>query len=515
MSRIKSASCPERDASLRKPAHTRRKGDKAEALRRAGRGATTPPDTRRRRPLDLGVEPAPGGTKAFLSHKTTDKVAAKGIADALKLILPKDQVFLSEEIGKAEDYRDAIRLALAQAEFFILLYSDPVADWSWCFYEAGAFSAGKPGAARPIFCLLPVGVEPPSPLANLQCIPATPEDIEQWIRDSLCPILRCRQPNADDLAKSIEAIEKLVNGGSPLRSRMLKPFISIEPSWPGANPRWNDISALPQIDFANAVVSVDQESAQKLGFADTPVGMKLLPLLRRLDCESHSYAGANAFWMQRFFDSLRAAVENRLELQEVAFFRHESGKILRPVVVGTAKSQFGTKVKLSVIFAQSFSVPLTDNPTKIQRLADGVRLGVRTRLEILDKFKGRLADMHRDRMLSRGPEDEIKTASPVGLRVLLALDAIWQEAMAHGFRPDQQAPTLFERADEQTAYEVVRNRGVALWTELKAAAAAEDGSDSDNYSQTERLLGGLEKLNDAYIKLALPRLQALLGAAAT
>ena len=61
----------------------------------------------------------------------------------------------------------------------------------------------------------------------------------------------------------------------------------------------------------------------------------------------------------------------------------------------------------------------------------------------------------------------------------------------------------------------MRNRGIALWTELKAAAAAEDGSGSDNYSQTERLLGDLEKLNDAYIKLALPRLQALLGAAAT
>jgi TIR domain-containing protein len=487
-----------------------------EAPRGAGRSATTPFSMRRQRPLGLDIERATVGTKAFLSHKSIDKVAAEGIADALKLIVPKDQVFLSEEIEKAEDYRDAISLALTEAEFFILLYSDPAADWSWCFYEAGAFSTGRPSeTARPIFCLLPVGVEPPSPLANLQSIPATPADIEQWIRNSLCPILGCRQPNADDLAKTIEAIGKLVNGGSPLCSHTLKPFISIEPSWPGANPNWNDITALPRIDFANAVVSIDQKSAQQLGFTETPVGMKLLALLRRLDCESDTYAGENAFWMQRFFDSLRAAVENRLEFQEVAFFRHESGKILRPIVVSTAKNQTGTKVTLSVIFPQSFSVPLTDNPTTIQRLADGARLGVRTRLEILDKFKGRLADMQHDRMLSYGPEDEIKTRSLVGLRVLLALDAIWQEAMAHGFRPDQHAPTLFERADEQRQYEAVRNNGIALWTELKAAAAAEDQSGSETYPQTERLLGELEKTNDAYLKLALPRLQALLGAAAT
>ena len=481
------------------------------------RVASPVPDPPRRQPARFEGAPAALPTRAFLSHKSIDAKVAEGIAQALSLIIPTDQIFLSEEIRKGEDYRQAITQALAQAEFFILLYSDPHKDWSWCFYEAGSFVSAdrRPGSKRPVFCLLPAGVEPPAPLQNLQCIPADPDDIEQWIRNNLCSILQCQQPKASALAQAVEKIEALVNGASPLRWHTLKPRITIEPRWPDANPNWGAICDLPRIDFANAVVSIDDDSAQKLGFTDTPAGMRLLPLLRRLDCESGSYVGENAFWMQRFFESLRAAVEDRMELQEVAFFRHESGRILRPVVVSVAKNHPGTRCTLSVIFAQSFSVPLTDNPTTIQRLADGVRLGVRTRLEILDQFKGHMADIHRDKVLSSAPEDVVGTGSPVGLRVLLALDAIWQEATSHGFRPNLHAPTLFEKPEEQKAYEAVRDRGIALWAQLKAAAAAEDGSRTGQYPETERLLGELAKVNDAYMKLALPRLQALLDASAT
>jgi hypothetical protein len=478
--------------------------------------APTVPDGRRPQPARIEGAGAALPTRAFLSHKSIDAKAAAGIAEALSLIIPTDQIFLSEEIRKGEDYRQAITEALGQAEFFILLYSDPHKDWSWCFYEAGSFVSAdrRPRSKRPVFCLLPAGVEPPAPLQNLQCIPANPDDIDQWIRNNLCAILQCQQPKAAALAQAVEKIGALVNGASPLRWHTLKPRIMIEPSWPDANPKWCAICDLPRIDFANAVVSIDDDSAQKLGFTDTPVDMRLLPLLRRLDCESHSYAGENAFWMQRFFESLRAAVEDRMELQEVAFFRHESGKILRPVVVSVAKNHAGTRCTLSVIFAQSFSVPLTDNPTTIQRLADGVRLSVRTRLEILDRFKGHMAEIHRDKVLSSSPEDALGTASPVGLRVLLALDAIWQEATAHGFRPNLHAPTLFEKPDEQKAYEAVRDRGIALWGQLKAAAAAEGDAGTGEYPETERLLGELAKVNDAYVKLALPRLQTLLDAAA-
>ena len=64
-------------------------------------------------------------------------------------------------------------------------------------------------------------------------------------------------------------------------------------------------------------------------------------------------------------------------------FRHESGRILRPVVVSYEKNSFGTKRRLHVIFASELGSPLTDNPSTILRISVGIRLAVRTRLEVI------------------------------------------------------------------------------------------------------------------------------------
>jgi hypothetical protein len=39
------------------------------------------------------------------------------------------------------------------------------------------------------------------------------------------------------------------------------------------------------------------------------------------------------FWIAKLFESLQSAVYGKANFQEEAYFRHESGKILRPVVV--------------------------------------------------------------------------------------------------------------------------------------------------------------------------------------
>ena len=127
-------------------------------------------------------------TTAFLSHKNQHANAARALRDALNIVFAKDEVFLTEDIDKGEDFRNEIDRALDQAKCFVLLYTDPKLDWSWCFYEAGAFAKMKGPPGRPVFCLHPVEVVPPSPLANLQTIQATPEQLENWIRNSLCEI---------------------------------------------------------------------------------------------------------------------------------------------------------------------------------------------------------------------------------------------------------------------------------------------------------------------------------------
>ena len=163
-----------------------------------------------------------------------------------------------------------------------------------------------------------------------------------------------------------------------------------------------------------------------------------------------------------------------------------------------------------MIFASELGSPLTDNPSTTQRLSVGIRLAVRTRLEVLDPFLGRMSQVHRDKMLSKRPRDAIARCNPVGLRVTEALDAILQEALAHGMRPDGPPPTLFEKPAQQQKYEEVRNRALASWYGLKEKALEEDQKGTGEYPESERLLAELDKYNQAYLELCLPRLRELL-----
>ncbi len=91
-------------------------------------------------------------TTIFLSHKSQHASEAEALREALTIVIGKDEIFLAEEIDKGDDWRKAIDTALEEARCFLLFYTDPKLDWSWCFYEAGAFAkmGGKP--ERPVFC---------------------------------------------------------------------------------------------------------------------------------------------------------------------------------------------------------------------------------------------------------------------------------------------------------------------------------------------------------------------------
>jgi hypothetical protein len=413
-------------------------------------------------------------------------------------------------MDRGGDWRAEINKALAESKCFILLYTGSQLDWSWCFYEAGRF-ASKGKKLRPIYCLHPAEVAPPSPLANLETIKAEPRDLENWIRNNLCSVMKCRQPSAEALAGSIKSIETLVNEATPVQERVLKPYIWIEPSWPTKDrPDWNAIDRLPGIDFGAATVSIDGDSATQLVLGAPPKNMKLLPFLRMIACDSDATSGnGEEFWIEKFFEALQEATRNKLAFQEEAYFRHEKGAIYRPVVISYAKNSAGTACKLRVIFASAFGSPLLDSPTDIQRLSDGVRLAVRTRLEVLQVFLGRTEQVHRDKVLSRRRQDAVARRNRVGSRIIEAVAAITQEAEAHGFRPNENPPILFEKADQQ-AFEDLRRRGIQIWQELSQKAPEEDSKNTGEYPETERLLGELNRINDAYLALALPRLQKLL-----
>jgi hypothetical protein len=231
----------------------------------------------------------------------------------------------------------------------------------------------------------------------------------------------------------------------------------------------------------------------------------------------HSYAGSPAkqqtkvgkveFWITKFFESLQGAVDGKANFQEEAYFRHESGRIMRPVVVSFTRCASDTVCRLHIIFAEAFGSPLIDSPGTLQRLSVGARLAVRTRLEILDQFMGRVSQIQQQKLRSTREEDEIGKKVGIGSCLVEALNAIVREAASHGLRPDDPAPVLFEGSDQQR-YEEIRDSGIQVWTRLEEAA--QKGDRTGDYSETEELLAELKEINENYLALALPRIEYFL-----
>jgi hypothetical protein len=331
---------------------------------------------------------------------------------------------------------------------------------------------------------------------------ARQDDIQKWFEGDFFRSVRSREPNKRELGEAVKAIEKLVNG-LPAKESILKPYIWIVPKAPDD---WNETDKEAEIDFSNARVEVDSTSARELGFADPP-NLDLLPFLRRIACDTTDEPDKIEFWITKFFESLRSAVYGRTNFQEEAYFRHESGKILRPVVVSYAKCASGAVCRLRVIFVEAFGSPLTDSPGLVQRLSIGARLAVRTRLEIIDPFIGRLSKAQQDKLQSTRDEDEIGRHFGIGGRLVEALNTIVREAASHGLRVGDHPPILFDGSVQQL-YEEIRDRGMRNWSLLEEAA--KQGDRTGDYSEAEKLLAKLQEVNEDYLALVLPRIEELL-----
>jgi hypothetical protein len=450
---------------------------------------------------------------AFLSHKVKDAKLAKQVQRALGSVFPAVKIFLSEEITKARDFRSEISRALTEASFFILLYTDPSEDWSWCFYEVGSYRSLKPRPSdakeRPFYCLHSGDFQAPSPVANLQTVKASLGDIERWIRD-LSVLLKHKTPPAAKIASAARKIELAIKAPTVFHEQVLKPYIWITPPWPGGRtPDWH-AARLPPILLENSRIAIDQESSTKLGFSEPPDRYKLLEFLKMMDGDS--VGDKKSYWIERFFHSLTKALHGNLNLQEVAYFRHQAGGVYRPVVVGVAKSRNGANCKLKVFFAHAHGAPLTNQPSIIQRLADGVRLGVRTRIEVIEEYSGNLSRIYRQKVMSASAADEVARNYLVGSRVKEALEAITEEARAHGLREDQPAPKLFSERNKQAEYQRIREKSISIRNKLRVVADREDAADTGKYAETEKLLLELKEMNKKYLALAVPRLDVLLRA---
>lgn len=131
----------------------------------------------------------------FLSHRSKDALVAGELRAILEGLDDSDvlRVIVSENIPKGEDWRTSIHTALASADRFLLLYTDPSQKWDWCLYESGFFSGARligVQTAAKFITLHAVDVEPPSPLSNWQTVRGDANSVLQLLRELFCDTLR-------------------------------------------------------------------------------------------------------------------------------------------------------------------------------------------------------------------------------------------------------------------------------------------------------------------------------------
>jgi hypothetical protein len=136
-------------------------------------------------------------------------------------------------------------------------------------------------------------------------------------------------------------------------------------------------------------------------------------------------------------------------------------------------------------------------------------LAVRTRFEVLDRYRGKMAKERLRLTASSDPAEKIGKLHPLGGRVLETLRTIVLEAAMQGSVLEAAPPVLFEGQD-QTRYEEMRESFKSMLAELERVTEAEDQQRDGTYAGTEKILDNLFELNKNYLQIAAPRFISLL-----
>jgi hypothetical protein len=297
----------------------------------------------------------------------------------------------------------------------------------------------------------------------------------------------------------------LLESGKPKRQDVtyLRPSVLLYPAWAAAGqPDWRPFKvpkALP-LDRSEVVIE-NQLSLYQLGFNANPQRMNVLECFKRLDVDG---SDVKRPWIDMFLDSLQSTLEDRITDQHVVYFRSVRGNILRPIIESIKRSDDGSECVCRVVFVDAFAPPSSGNPSRMQLLANGLRLAVRTRLEVLDKYRGVMAKESSRLAQSDDPAEALGKLHPLGSRVLESLRTIVLEAELQGSKLDTPPAHLFDDDAEQATYEKIRDEFKSWFIKFQAVTKEEDNEPEGKYIKTDHLLDDLYEMNRKYIAIAAP-----------
>jgi hypothetical protein len=310
----------------------------------------------------------------FISHRSEYAELVK----ALKAVIQETaqgqiNVFISEDIPKADDWRDELEKNLREAENLFLIYGAPYEDWSWCFYETGYFAAQPPcdGRERRIFCVKRKEVPVPSPLNHLQAV-ADEKELVRVIID----IYRQNKIdfNANELLERVKTIGRRLFGKIAELRGYSRVVVSIN------NEEFDASTGVP----ADATIESDTTTITQLfGLATSKVQWS--ELIRNADSLTGNEKIFFEKWLAETAKVIRAGRENSVVAPQTVLIARRGGKRYRLLLYHMRRQ--GNDVSVFEFLAvDEVGGPSVRLPSPLLSILTAIRMGFRFRYELIDEF---------------------------------------------------------------------------------------------------------------------------------
>ena len=310
----------------------------------------------------------------FISHRSEYAELVK----ALKAVIQETaqgqiNVFISEDIPKADDWRDELEKNLREAENLFLIYGAPYEDWSWCFYETGYFAAQPAceGRERRIFCVKRKEIPVPSPLNHLQAV----ADEKELIR-VLIDIYRQSKIDfdANDLHERVKNIGRRLFGKIAELRGYSRVVVSIN------NEEFDRATGVP----ADAIIESDTTTITQLfGLAASKVQWG--EIIRNADSLTGNEKVFFEKWLAETAKVIRAGRENSVVAPQTVLIARRGGKRYRLLLYHMRRQ--GNDVSVFEFMAvDEVGGPSVRLPSPLLSILTAIRMGFCFRYELIDEF---------------------------------------------------------------------------------------------------------------------------------
>jgi TIR domain len=433
----------------------------------------------------------------FFSHKVNDEGVTRSLIKLLSRHTENVRFSISEQITRGSPWRKSIAQQLTDAKFLVLVFTDPHANWGWCLYESGFFDAlsqvSKPSSR--IWCLHHAATSPPSPLADLQSIPAKTQDVEQWLRELFKETEQTKSEFIDDIPTLAEEICRLFSvDQKPLYSQR---FVKIKA---------NSALISPDDLHGDAVVEGDNQlMSEVFGTFNQKTNWHAVKEHFRTFRNS---SDVNITTLKEISNAIYCVAKHAIvrPIQGIVFVA-QGPKRYRPIL-STAKQVTEDEIECDIMFVEEAGGHLQNIPKSSEALLTAIRMATRIRWEIVRPFAPNV------RCLARADARQLR----VDLQT--CLNNVFLEA---GFRGNFSTTDLlnaFDDSDKDKLLDIVEKwndtypkiwRGIGFTDTRETFGEAPDGPMTpQDVLLLRAALQELEILNRDFLSMAVARGQLLI-----